>query len=102
MAQAVRQSSFNSSGGQIRSNVGDISMTARALADTQEQFEKIIVRQSNDQGTIRVGDIATVVDGFIDADLDATHNGERNGLRHGGSAGQNGHCQLRQQFPRLY
>ncbi|MEM9571755.1 MAG: efflux RND transporter permease subunit [Pseudomonadota bacterium] len=76
VAQAVRQSSLNSSGGQIRSNVGDINMTARALADTQEQFEKIIVRQSNDQGTIRVGDVANVVDGFIDADLDATHNGK--------------------------
>ncbi|MEO1324121.1 MAG: efflux RND transporter permease subunit [Pseudomonadota bacterium] len=77
VAQAVRQSSLNSSGGQIRSNVGDISMTARALADTKDQFEKIIIRQSNDQGTIRVGDVANVVDGFIDADLDATHNGQR-------------------------
>lgn len=72
VAQAVRQSSLNSSGGQIRSNVGDISMTARALADTQEQFENIIIRQSNDQGTIRVGDVAEVIDGFIDADLQAT------------------------------
>jgi len=72
VAQAVRQSSLNSSGGQIRSNVGDISMTARALADTKEQFEKIIIRQSNDQGTIRVGDVAEVIDGFVDADLHAT------------------------------
>lgn len=72
VAQAIRQSSLNSSGGQIRSSVGDVSMTARALADTQEQFENIIVRQSNAQGTIRVGDVAQVIDGFIDADLDAT------------------------------
>jgi len=72
VAQAIRQSSLNSSGGQIRSSVGDVSMTARALADTQEQFENIIVRQSNAEGTIRVGDVANVIDGFIDADLDAT------------------------------
>lgn len=72
VAQSVRQSSLNSSGGQIRSDVGDISMTARALADTQEQFENIIIRQSNDQGAIRVGDVAEVIDGFIDADLEAT------------------------------
>lgn len=72
VAQAIRQSSLNSSGGQIRSSVGDVSMTARALADTQEQFENIIVRQSNAEGTIRVGDVAEVIDGFIDADLDAT------------------------------
>jgi multidrug efflux pump subunit AcrB len=74
VAQAVRQSSLNSSGGQIRSNVGDISMTARALADTKEQFENIIIRQSNEQGAIRVGDVAEVIDGFIDADLNATYD----------------------------
>jgi len=75
VAQAIRQSSLNSSGGQIRSSVGDVSMTARALADSREQFENIIVRQSNEQGTIRVRDIAEVIDGFIDADLDATFDG---------------------------
>jgi multidrug efflux pump subunit AcrB len=78
VAQAVRRSSLNSSGGQIRSNVGDISMTARALADSKEQFEEIIIRQSNAQGTIRVGDVAEVIDGFIDADLDATFDGRPN------------------------
>lgn len=72
VAQAIRQSSLNSSGGQIRSSVGDVSISSRALADTKEQFENIIVRQSNAQGTIRVGDVAEVIDGFIDADLDAT------------------------------
>ncbi|NQY96651.1 MAG: efflux RND transporter permease subunit [Henriciella sp.] len=72
VAQAIRQSSLNSSGGQIRSSVGDVSVTARNLADTQQQFENIIVRQSNAEGTIRVGDVAEVIDGFIDADLDAT------------------------------
>ncbi|MEO1554058.1 MAG: efflux RND transporter permease subunit, partial [Pseudomonadota bacterium] len=75
VAQAIRASSLNSSGGQIRSSVGDVSMTARALADTQEQFENIIVRQSNEQGTIRVGDVAAVIDGFVDADLAATYDG---------------------------
>jgi multidrug efflux pump subunit AcrB len=74
VAQAIRQSSLNSSGGQIRSSVGDVSISSRALADTQEQFEDIIVRQSNAQGTIRVGDVAQVIDGFIDADLDATYD----------------------------
>jgi multidrug efflux pump subunit AcrB len=74
VAQAIRQSSLNSSGGQIRSSVGDVSMTARNLADTKEQFDQIIIRQSTDQGTIRVKDIAEVIDGFIDADLKATFN----------------------------
>lgn len=76
VAQAIRQSSLNSSGGQIRSSVGDVSMTSRNLADTKEQFDNIIIRQSSDQGTIRVGDVANVVDGFVDADLRATFNNQ--------------------------
>jgi multidrug efflux pump subunit AcrB len=76
VAHAIRQSSLNSSGGQIRSSVGDVSMTSRNLADTKEQFDNIIIRQSSDQGTIRVGDVANVVDGFVDADLRATFNNQ--------------------------
>ncbi|MEM8615678.1 MAG: efflux RND transporter permease subunit [Pseudomonadota bacterium] len=74
VAQAIRASSLNSSGGQVRSNIGDISMTARNLADSKAQFENIVVRQSTAQGTVRVGDVAEVIDGFIDADLKATFN----------------------------
>lgn len=74
VARAVRESSINSSGGRVRSSVGDVSMATRNQADTQEQFESIIIRQSSEEGTIRVRDVATVIDGFIDADLKATYN----------------------------
>ena len=72
VALAIRNSSLNSSGGRVKSSTGDVSMATRQLADTQEQFENIIVRQTTAEGTIRVGDVATVIDGFIDADLKAT------------------------------
>lgn len=74
VANAIRASSVNSSGGRVRSSVGDVSMATRNQADTKDQFENIIIRQSSDEGTIRVGDVATVIDGFIDADLKATYN----------------------------
>lgn len=74
VANAVRAASVNSSGGRLRSSVGDVSVATRQLADTAEQFEQIIVRQTSEQGTIRVGNVATVIDGFIDADLKATYN----------------------------
>ena len=77
VARAIAGNSLNSSGGQVRSSVGDVSMTTRNLADTQDQFENIVVRQSTAQGTIRVSDVATVIDGFVDADLDATFNNGR-------------------------
>lgn len=74
VANAIRQSSVNASGGRIESNVGDVSLTARELADTQEQFENIIIRQSTTQGTIRVDDVATVIDGFESNKFKATYN----------------------------
>ncbi|GAB5459500.1 MAG: efflux RND transporter permease subunit [Henriciella sp.] len=76
VANAIRVSSINSSGGRVRSSVGDVSVTTRQLANSQEQFENIIVRQTTDEGTIRVGDVATVIDGFVDADLRTTYNGK--------------------------
>ncbi|MEO0550314.1 MAG: efflux RND transporter permease subunit [Pseudomonadota bacterium] len=76
VAASIRASSINSSGGRVRSSVGDVSVTTRQLANTQEQFEDIIVRQSAQEGTITVGDVATVIDGFVDADLETTYNGQ--------------------------
>ena len=77
VANAIRSSSINSSGGRIESATGDVSITSRNLADTEAQFENIIVRQSTAQGTIRIGDVATVIDGTIDANLNSSYDKER-------------------------
>lgn len=76
VAQAVRNSSLNSSGGTVRTETGTVAVQARQLADSRADFENIIVRETPDGGTIRIRDVATVVDGFVDADLDATYDGE--------------------------
>jgi multidrug efflux pump subunit AcrB len=75
VANAVRQTSLNSSGGRIESPVGDVALTARNLADTAEQFGDIIIRQSSEQGTVRVADVANVIDGFVSDKLQASFNG---------------------------
>ncbi|MAV49432.1 MAG: RND transporter [Hyphomonadaceae bacterium] len=74
VANAIRSASLNSSGGRMRSSVGDVSIATRQLADTKTEFENLIIRQTSEQGTIRVGDVATVFDGFVDVDLKATYN----------------------------
>lgn len=76
VANAIRQSSLNSSGGRIESSSGDVAITARQLADTAEQFGSIIIRQSSDQGTVRVADVARVDDGFVTDKFQARYNGE--------------------------
>ncbi len=77
VAEAVRSSSLNSSGGRVRTDTGEVALQARQLADTKEQFERIVLRQTPEGGTIRVGDVATVIDGFVDTELTARHDGKR-------------------------
>ena len=75
VAQAIASSSLNSSGGQIRTDTGNVGLSARQLADTAAQFERIIVSQTPQGATIRVSDVANVVDGFVDSDLSSRHSG---------------------------
>ncbi|WP_300375806.1 efflux RND transporter permease subunit [Henriciella sp.] len=76
VANAVRSSSLNSSGGTVRTDTGTVALQARQLADTREEFGNIVVRETLDGGTIRIRDVAEVVDGFVDAEMDATFDGE--------------------------
>ncbi|MBY9066497.1 efflux RND transporter permease subunit [Hyphomonas sp. WL0036] len=75
VANAVRQNSINSSGGRIESPVGDVGIMSRNLADTAEEFGSIIIRQTTDEGTVRVSDVADVIDGLSTDKFSATFNG---------------------------
>ncbi len=76
VAAAIRNNSLNSSSGSVRTNAGAYTIMTRNLADTEQDFASIIVRQTPNGAAIRVGDIATVNDGFEDNEILATLNGE--------------------------
>ncbi|QIL88850.1 AcrB/AcrD/AcrF family protein [Microbulbifer sp. SH-1] len=76
LADAIRNSSINQSAGTVRTEVGSYQLKVRNQADSEQDFANIIVRQTADGGTIRVGDVAKVVDGFEDNEILATLNGE--------------------------
>jgi len=76
VVEALRGSSVNLSAGVVRTDLGDMQLRTRQLADTQEDFENIVVRQSSSGALVRVRDIATVKDGFEEVNLLATVNGE--------------------------
>ena len=76
VAEAIRLSSINLSSGRIRTETGDVLLRARNLADNQTDFGEIIVRQSDQGGVVRVGDVARVVDGFEEDEILATMDGE--------------------------
>ncbi len=69
VANAIRGRSVNVSGGTVRTETGNVPITARGLADTQTEFENIIIRQSADGALIRVRDVATVIDDFSDVNF---------------------------------
>ncbi|MEL7453081.1 MAG: efflux RND transporter permease subunit, partial [Pseudomonadota bacterium] len=77
VADAVRASSVNISAGNVRTDGGNIQLRTRAMADTQTEFEEIVIRQLSNGAVIRVSDVATVIDGFEQVNLLATANGER-------------------------
>lgn len=76
VARAIGATSVNISSGRVRTESGDILLRARNLANTQTEFENIILRQDIEGGILRVGDVAKVVDGFEEEDILATLNGE--------------------------
>ena len=76
VANAIRNTSINQSAGQVRTEVGTYQLKVRSQADTEKEFNKIIIRETADGGIIRVGDVATVLDGFEDNPILATLNGE--------------------------
>ncbi|NND44016.1 MAG: efflux RND transporter permease subunit [Xanthomonadales bacterium] len=76
LADAIRANSINQSSGMVRTEVGAYQLKVRNQADTEAEFSEIIVRQTPDGGTIRVGDVANVIDGFEDNPILATLNGE--------------------------
>ncbi|MEE4190712.1 MAG: efflux RND transporter permease subunit [Halieaceae bacterium] len=76
VANAVRASSINLSSGQVRTDTGDVRLRARNLADTEQDFARIVVRQTDDGGIVYLSDVATIIDGFEDEDILATLDGQ--------------------------
>ena len=76
VSDAIRGSSINLSSGTVRTETGDVLLRARNLADSQEEFAKIIVQQTIDGAVIRLSDVATIIDGFEDNEILATINGQ--------------------------
>jgi len=77
VADAVGSTSVNISAGNVRSDGGNVQLRTRSQADTQAEFENIIVKQMPNGAVVRVSDMAEVIDGFEEVNLLATVNGKR-------------------------
>jgi len=76
VAEAIAGASVNLSAGTVETSVGKLQLRARSLANTQEEFENIVIRQSPDGGKLFLHQIATVIDGFDNDDFRAEYKGK--------------------------
>jgi len=75
IVDAIRGASINASAGNVRTDLGDVQLRTRKLADSTADFNDIIVLHSPNGAVVRLGDIAQVKDGFEEVNLLATVNG---------------------------
>lgn len=73
--QAIAANSLNLPAGNIKSDLGDITLRTRGQAYNKADFEDLVVVQQPDGTVIRVRDIGTVIDGFVEQDIRARLNG---------------------------
>ncbi len=76
VASAIRASSLDLPGGNVKTAAGEILLRTKAQANTTREFEDIVVLTREDGSVVRLGEIGRVVDGFQDADLKVRFDGE--------------------------
>lgn len=77
---AVRDSSLDIPAGSIKTSGGDILLRTKGQKYYGRDFEKIVVLTGKNGTEVRLGDIATVKDGFEDIDLYSRFDGKRAAL----------------------
>ena len=75
VAGAIRASSLDLPGGSVKTQAGEILLRSVGQAYRGDQFADIIVISHPDGTNVRLGEIATVIDGFKDIDLRAQVDG---------------------------
>lgn len=69
VASAIRRSSLNLSSGELRTDAGDLLLRTNAKREQGEDFADIPLRGQADGSVLRLRDVATIRDGFVDVDL---------------------------------
>lgn len=76
IGQAIKQGSLDVPGGALKTEGGEILLRTRGQAYSAQEFEDIVVLTRTDGTSVTLGEIANVVDGFEDSDLEARLDGE--------------------------
>ena len=77
VTQAIRTSSVDLSAGSVKTETGRILLRTNQKAYNYEDFSDIVVLTRRDGSELKIGDIATVIDGFDETPIIARYNGKR-------------------------
>jgi len=75
VAAAIRNTSLDLPGGSIKSSEGERLLRVLGQSYTGAEFERLVLRTGREGERLRLGDVATVVDGFEDVDASSRLNG---------------------------
>ena len=76
VGRSIRASSVDLSAGNVRTEGGDVLIRSKGQAYRRADFESIVVKTNPDGSIVRVGDIATVADGFVEDSMRTRFNGK--------------------------
>lgn len=77
VAEVIRRWSIDLPGGSIRTDSGNIRLRANGQAYRGDEFERIVLLTNPDGTRVRLGDVATIVDGFAEVESYAIFDGHR-------------------------
>ena len=75
IADKIRSAMIELPGGSVRTSTSTISIRSVGVEERADTVRDIVIKASGDGGVVRVGDVAEVSDGFIDADLVTRYQG---------------------------
>ena len=76
IAAAIRAWMAEVPGGSVRTEAGNISVRTLGVPEQADAIRKIVIKASPDGQSLRVGDIATVTEDFVDVQIGRRFNGK--------------------------
>ena len=76
IAHAVRMSSLDLPGGSVKTAGGEVLLRTKGQAYVGREYEELVLMTRRNGTRIKLGDIATIVDGFAETDQKARFDGE--------------------------
>ncbi|MFK7759923.1 MAG: efflux RND transporter permease subunit, partial [Phycisphaerales bacterium] len=76
ISDQIRNAMIELPGGSVRTNTSTISVRSVGVEERADEILGIVLKSDSQGGVIRVQDVATVTDGFVDIDLTSRYEGK--------------------------